>query len=525
MRVRTAGASALLVLISTTAFAQLTDLKQTPNAEGEGIVKSLEEQVGAGRGDIDTPGSSRYIIARDPFRSIRRGRQIFQRKFTLAQGHGPRTDDGIGGDVNGDASLGAGLADSCAACHGRPRGSAGFGGDVFTRPDSRDAPHLFGLGLQEMLGDEMTADLRRIRANAIASARQRRRRVEVELKSKGVQFGSLAVDSRGVVDTRGVQGVDADLRVKPFFAQGGTFNIRQFVIGAFNDEMGMPSPDPDLTAASDGARVVTPSGMVLDGALDALPRPKAGDDPGADPDRDGVRNEIDPALVDHMEFYLLNYFKPGTGQKTEQTELGRRLMDGFGCTTCHRATMVVERDRRVADVETRYDPARGIFNRLFATATPLFAEVAGNGSLPPLRKPVSGRFVVENFFADLKRHDLGPGFWERNFDGSFQKEFMTEPLWGVGSTPPYGHDGRSINLHEVILRHGGDAQAARSRYAGSGPTAQQALQAFLGTLVLFPPDDTASNLNPGDPTVANFPQKGHGNIRLPALFLDPTELE
>jgi cytochrome c peroxidase len=200
-------------------------------------------------------------------------------------------------------------------------------------------------------------------------------------------------------------------------------------------------------------------------------------------------------------------------------------MDGFGCTTCHRATMVVERDRRVADVETRYDPARGIFNRLFATATPLFAEAAGSGSLPPLRNPAGGRFVVENFFADLKRHDLGPRFWERNFDGSFQKQFMTEPLWGVGSTPPYGHDGRSINLHEVILRHGGEAQAARNRYATSGPTAQQALQAFLETLVLFPPDDTASNLNPGDRTAANFPQKGHGNIRLPALFLDPTELE
>jgi hypothetical protein len=525
MQIRLPSVSALLVFTSATASAQLTDITQTPNLENEGIVKSLPQQIGAGRGDINTPQSSRYIIARDPFRSIRRGRQIFQRKFTEAQGIGPRTDDGIGFDVNGDASLAAGLADSCAACHGRPRGSAGFGGDVFTRPDSRDAPHLFGLGLQEMLGDEMTADLRRIRANAISTARRVRRPVQVALQSKGVQFGTLAVDSRGNVDTSGVQGVDPDLRVKPFFAQGGTFNIRQFVLGAFNDEMGMASPDPDLTNASGGARVVTPSGMVLDGATDSLPRPKAGTDPNADPDRDGVANEIDPALVDHMEFYLLNYFKPGIGQKTALTEMGRRLMDGFACTSCHRPSLVIERDRRVADVETVYDPTRGIFNRLFATATPLFTEVSDNPSLPALRKPANGRFVVQNFFADLKRHDLGPNFWERNFDGSFQKQFMTEPLWGVGSTPPYGHDGRSINLHEVILRHGGEAQTSRNRYAGSGSTAQAAVQAFLNTLVLFPPDDTASNLNPGDPTAANFPQKGHGNIRLPALFLDPTELE
>src|SRR5262245_62496899 len=65
------------------ARAQLNDLGQTPNAENEGIVKTLEQQVGAGRGDMNTRDSSRYIIARDPFRSIRRGRQLFQRKFTI----------------------------------------------------------------------------------------------------------------------------------------------------------------------------------------------------------------------------------------------------------------------------------------------------------------------------------------------------------------------------------------------------------------------------------------------------------
>ena len=48
---------------------------------------------------------------------------------TLAQGQGPVTGDGAG-DVQVNLAIGAGLADSCAACHGRPRGAAGFGGDV-----------------------------------------------------------------------------------------------------------------------------------------------------------------------------------------------------------------------------------------------------------------------------------------------------------------------------------------------------------------------------------------------------------
>ena len=118
-----------------------------------------------------TPDSSSYIIARDPFRAIRRGRQLFQRKFTLDDGQGPLSGDGRG-DVNVNLAIGAGLADSCATCHGRPRGSAGAGGDVATRPDSRDAPHLFGLGLKEMLADEITSDLRDA---ALARSRPTRR--------------------------------------------------------------------------------------------------------------------------------------------------------------------------------------------------------------------------------------------------------------------------------------------------------------------------------------------------------------
>ena len=75
-----------------------------------------------------------------------------------------------------------------------------------------------------------------------------------------------------------------------------------------------------------------------------------------------------------------------------------------------------------------------------------------------------GLFLLDNFFADFKRHDLGPAFWERNFDGTVTKDFLTEPLWGVGSTSPYGHDGRSINLREVILRHGGEARRSRNAF-------------------------------------------------------------
>ena len=217
----------LFLVLSTMSFitglpgaqAQETDITQSPNNEQAGIQKTLEQQIGAGRGDINTPDSSLYIINRDPFRSIRRGRSIFQRKFTVEQGFGPRTGDGHG-DIAAEGSIGAGLVDSCAGCHGRPRGAAGFGGDVFTRPDSRDAPHLFGLGIIEMLADEITQDLRQARDRAIVQAKQRGRSVEVSLKSKDISYGTIRVNPDGSMDPSRLEGVDSDLRVRPFFHHG-----------------------------------------------------------------------------------------------------------------------------------------------------------------------------------------------------------------------------------------------------------------------------------------------------------------
>jgi hypothetical protein len=510
-------------LAPSPARAQLTDLSQTPNAANVGIQKSLDEQIGAGTGDLVTPGSSWYLIKRDPARSIRRGRQLFQRKFTAAQGLGPRTGDGVG-DIAKEASHGAGLVDSCAGCHGRPRGAAGFGGDVATRPDSRDAPHLFGLGLQEMLADEITADLRRIRDAAIVEARSRRRGVSRELVSKGIRYGVIRARPDGGVDTGGVRGVDPDLRVRPFFAEGGTISIREFVVGAFNAEMGLEAVDPLLASAAAGGRVVTPSGMVLDGSTDKIEAPLAADELD-DPDGDGVRDEIPTALIDHMEFYLLNYFKPATYRQTRTTAEGLSTMRAIGCTGCHVQNLTIDRDRRVADVETVYDPRNAIMNGLFATASLRLIETEDDPSAPTLKLPAGQSFVVQNFFADLKRHDLGPSFHERNYDGTVRTMLLTEPLWGVGSTPPYGHDGRSINLREVILRHGGEAQRSRDAFASLPDSRKYAVIEYLESLVLFPPDDTASNLDPGDRSAAGFPQNGHGSIKLGALFNDPSEGE
>lgn len=517
-----------LVWLAPSTHAQLPDKTVTPNAAGAGINKSFTQQTGAGRGDVMTPDSSMFIINRDPFRAIRRGRQLFQRKFTRLQGVGPLSGDGVG-NLETTLAIGAGLVDSCAGCHGRPRGAAGAGGDVVTRPDSRDAPHLFGLGLKEMLADEITAELRAVRRHAIDDAGRSpsQQKVTKPLISKGISYGTISAMRKGndvEVDTSGISGVDADLRVRPFFAHGGTISIREFIDGAWNAEMGLQAVDPELKAAHNGGKFTTPSGMVLDGANDQIEEPPAASR-DEDPDRDGVANEIPTSIVDFMEFYLLNYFKAANYEQTSSVLSGKRTFADIGCAQCHIADLQINHDRRVADVETEFDSTNGIFNNLFATASGLFASVDDGSGFPTLKRPLGQGFLVRNIFTDFKRHDLGPNFYERNYDGTIRKQFLTTPLWGVGTTAPYGHDGRSINLREVILRHGGEALASRNAFASLTSSNQLKLIEFLNSLVLFPPDDTSSNLDQGNRTAVGFPQFGHGSIKLTALFNDPFDVE
>jgi hypothetical protein len=82
-----------------------------------------------------------------------------------------------------------------------------------------------------------------------------------------------------------------------------------------------------------------------------------------------------------------------------------------------------------------------------------------------------------------------------------------------------------VNLKQVILRHGGEAQKARDNFDRLPDVLQEQVLVFLNTLVLFPPDDTASTLDPGDRNAPNFPVNGHGSIKLSVLFNDPNDPE
>ena len=62
--------------------------------------------------------------------------------------------------------------------------------------------------------------------------------------------------------------------------------------------------------------------MVLDGRVDRIEQPPV-TSTTHDSDNDGVINEIPTSIVDFMEFYLLHYFKPATGEGSTDATSGR----------------------------------------------------------------------------------------------------------------------------------------------------------------------------------------------------------
>jgi Di-haem oxidoreductase, putative peroxidase len=83
------------------------------------------------------------------------------------------------------------------------------------------------------------------------------------------------------------------------------------------------------------------------------------------------------------------------------------------------------------------------------------------------RLPASGESIEVPLFSDLRRHKMGKGLKER-FGQTTDvaglvvpgDEFLTRPLWGVGDTGPWLHDGRAQSLEEAILLHRSDGSEA-----------------------------------------------------------------
>jgi len=86
-------------------------------------------------------------------------------------------------------------------------------------------------------------------------------------------------------------------------------------------------------------------------------------------------------------------------------------------------------------------------------------------------------------FSDLLLHEILPAGQPGIVDGDAgQREFRTAPLWGLGATAPYFHDGSADTIDQAVRKHDGEAAAIRAAYEALSAQDRAALLAFLSTL-------------------------------------------
>jgi hypothetical protein len=436
-------------------------------------------------------------------------------------------------------------ANGCFQCHDRPfDDGAGdpstnvhrdtFRTGIVSQFVERNTPHLFAPGAIQRLAEEMTEDLLRLETRLQQDTCSFGGPRSITLLTKGVNYGTLTANRRTTspcavtFDTSGVRGIDfepapdnpgapPDLVVRPFQWKGSVAFIRDFNRGASHNEIGMQAVEV------------------------------VGDD--VDGDFDGIRNEMtigdqtalavylaaQPRPTTLLELSSLGLIEPLPSTQVTAINRGRQVFGEVGCTACHMQTLTItaptfsEPSQNAAFRDGVFpagqDPvARGV-DRRFPIRFDLtrdqpenvIKDASGNVTfrLGSLRTDSSGRALVD-LYGDLKRHDMGPRLADsvneiagddvtpvpmnpRN--RQTPSTFMTENLWGVGSTAPYMHDGRATTLAEAIIEHASsasddpsEARAARSAYLSRSTDDKKAVIAFLQNLVLFRTEEQEGQL-------------------------------
>ena len=420
---------------------------------------------------------------------IARGRDLFKAKFTTADGAGrPKATQAIVPTkrkfgVNPTFSRLSGPdSNACSGCHNDPivGASGDFVANVFvsegfesaqfdtTDPSFSSERHttsLMGAGLVELLAREMTADLRAERDEAVARARASGQDTDADLVTKGVRFGMLRAHPSGLVDLDRLDGVDADLIVRPFSRKGVFTSLRQFTINALNVHHGMEASErfgARWTGTHDFAEsgvpdAVTPGDVSALVAFQAtLPAPSVKAD---------LPDDWRAAAAD-----------------------GERRFNEVGCASCHRTTLPL---KSLAFTDPApYDMAGTL--REGEVKQGVTIDLAKLPVGVTLKRNEKGEWLIP-LFSDLKRHlvvdaqvaSLGNELQAQRFVE--RDVFLTPRLWGVGSTAPYGHRGDFRMLGEIIAAHGGDARFARDAYLDLPKEQRDNLIAFLRSLVIEAP--------------------------------------
>lgn len=495
-------------------------------------------------------GSTAYFIERDPFLAYQLGRNLNFREFRTRDGIFDPVISGLGGLMpdGQSAKFTARNQVSCLGCHNAPSGNPG-GGPNFSKDSGfgRNTPHYYGAGIVEMIALDVRADiLRQADTNAdgwisIAESQAASSPVLVEtaLGSGGmVDYGSVALSGGttgtpglnnifrawyvdqtgkevvGAYEVDGVQtfGYNFEMLVWGWGQGRGRRGLnptnRAFLWDPWNAHGGLDAHDPstELDPNQDGISEPTLSGAIQFPTTHKAPDRGFTSHPLGfsldDPDGDGYMTEISEGDLDLAEYFMLNAPRPAFAGTTAEYGRGLRIMKEMKCTQCHTPNWSIRQqsadfdgDRRLFDIDVRMNPAT---KRLEGSLKRLYME--SGGTYTPNRR----QFEVEGFFSDLRHHNMGKDFEEVDFGGTVNRVWRTPMLWGVGSGFPWGHDGQSLTLDHVILRHGGAAEISRIKYEQASPEKREALLSFLRKLQLYDIETLPTDMDSDGSISPNF---------------------
>ena len=423
------------------------------------------------------------------------GEFTFAARWNKLDGQGRPAATGNGAPTKRDVSHDPGFlrtsgpdATSCADCHNQPTvgGAGGFVANVFVLAqvldpvidtvsaefsNERNTLGMNGSGAIEMLAREMTVELLAIRDAAAVEARSLGKLVTKSLDTKGVNFGQITANPSGGFDSSKVQGVDADLIIKPFHQKGVVNSIRVFTVNAYNHHHGMEAVERFGIGQRDNkGNLITTN----------------------DFDEDGVPNELSVGDITVSTIFQAAMNIPGRvisddpARRTAAVRGEARFAE-IGCTDCHKPSLTL--NTMFFSEPNPFNPPGNL--RVQDVPQPYTFDLTRDIARPRLERSGTGGAIVRAF-TDLKRHiisdDLDPFFRNERViqSGVPVDQFITRKLWDVGNTAPYGHRGDLTTLSEAILHHAGEARPQRERFAALTKDQQGEIVEFLKQLQVLP---------------------------------------
>lgn len=213
----------------------------------------------------------------------------------------------------------------------------------------------------------------------------------------------------------------ADGRVGKFGWKAQTATLRDFIEGAAAGELGLQTP-----AKHQGSDPRTP----------AKPAPDT---------------DLSTEQIDSLHAFVNSLARP-KNRDENASKPGESLFQLIGCSGCH-----------VPDLGGVKD---------------LYSDLLLHTMKAEPKEPGS----YEVFGVSLKKNETPNKAPDPNHTKTRSDEWRTPPLWGVGITAPYMHDGSSPTLESAITAHGGEAESSARKYQNLKPDEKMQLNRFLRSL-------------------------------------------